>query len=534
MQQIIYDIIDNCFNHYKNNIAENNSANSDITITPPQSTKGGSNNNNMITQTEIKNENKKILFNVLKNFNINIINNNENNNIININIKKNKNNKNIFISKKRKRVFSIQKIQKKNNKSTEKIFKKINIFKQNFQLPKLPNEKKDEKFVIDILINKNKNNNNKWNNTNINILNNKNITNDKNNNNIPNDKNNNNIVSEKKEEINDKDKEKNINIEEEKNKDNNNNSKKKKRKSKATNEKELQILYEQKFLENMNKEYPDEEYEKDMKECLNNKKMKFMKENFPMMFQKDKFYLYNILPKKRLASKEYYIEPNYFNITHCENLYNYYDLLYSDYNISFKNNNENSGFNDDNIKENINNNIINKNILINNLYKNKILKFNKINNYINNSDNKQNNKIKIFNIVKIKKIKKINKNNLIPEKSKNKIKDNYNLVNNSDLIINEKFSYFPKKVWSLNDKNINVENFFDDCIQIWPFDECCFIKEIALEFLMKNNYSISICLEKIKEFVYYMKKRANELDFPIISESIKTIKKYNLRKTNYN
>ena len=56
--------------------------------------------------------------------------------------------------------------------------------------------------------------------------------------------------------------------------------------------KELQILYEQKFLENMNKEYPDEEYEKDMIACLNNKKMKFMKDNFPMMFQKDKFYLF--------------------------------------------------------------------------------------------------------------------------------------------------------------------------------------------------------------------------------------------------
>ena len=51
---------------------------------------------------------------------------------------------------------------------------------------------------------------------------------------------------------------------------------------------------------------------------------------------------------------------------------------------------------------------------------------------------------------------------------------------------------------------------------------------------MKNNYLINICLEKIKEFVYYMKKRASELDFPIISESIKTIKKYNLRKTNNN
>jgi hypothetical protein len=79
-----------------------------------------------------------------------------------------------------------------------------------------------------------------------------------------------------------------------------------------------------------------------------------------------------------------------------------------------------------------------------------------------------------------------------------------------------------------------VEKFFDDCIQIWPFDECCFVKEIALEFLMKNNYDMEKCLKKKKEFVYFMKKRAEELDFPIISESIKTVKKYNLRKTNYN
>ena len=77
-------------------------------------------------------------------------------------------------------------------------------------------------------------------------------------------------------------------------------------------------------------------------------------------------------------------------------------------------------------------------------------------------------------------------------------------------------------------------SFFEECSQIWPYDECCFTKEIALEFLMQNNYSIKYCLENIKEFVFFMKKRAKELDFPIISESVKTIKKYHLRKTNYN
>ena len=38
-----------------------------------------------------------------------------------------------------------------------------------------------------------------------------------------------------------------------------------------------------------------------------------MKDNFPIMYQKDKFYLYSILPKKRLASKEYYIKPDFFD-----------------------------------------------------------------------------------------------------------------------------------------------------------------------------------------------------------------------------
>ena len=105
MQQIIYDIIDNCFAYNnKNNSIENNSANSDMTNTPPQSTKSTSCNSHLVCQKE----NKKIFFNVLKNYKINIINNNENNNINNLNINNNNyNNKNIFINKKRKRIFYI-------------------------------------------------------------------------------------------------------------------------------------------------------------------------------------------------------------------------------------------------------------------------------------------------------------------------------------------------------------------------------------------------------------------------------------------
>ena len=204
-----------------------------------------------------------------------------------------------------------------------------------------------------------------------------------------------------------------------------------------------------------------------------------MKDNYPIMYQKDKFYLYSILPKKRLASKEYYIKPDFFDKKKSINNFDTY------------------------------------------LYNNEI----KDVNYSNNNNNKNKNK-KIFKISKIKKINK--KNNLLINKEINEIND----INSND---EEKIFFEPKKVWSLKkEKKINVDDFFEDCTQIWPFDECCFIKEIALEFLMKKNYSIKYCLDNIKEFVFFMKKRAKELDFPIISDSVKTIKKYHLRKTNYN
>ena len=87
---------------------------------------------------------------------------------------------------------------------------------------------------------------------------------------------------------------------------------KKKKKSSYTTEKELQIAFEKKFLENINKEYSDKEYEEDMKQCLKDKRKKFMKDNFPIMFKKDKFYLYSKLKKKRLASRDYFIETDFF------------------------------------------------------------------------------------------------------------------------------------------------------------------------------------------------------------------------------
>ena len=279
------------------------------------------------------------------------------------------------------------------------------------------------------------------------------------------------------------------------------------------NEKDMQLLYEQKFLENINKEYSDKEYERDINECLKDKKKKFMKENFPIMFQKDYYYLYSVLPKKRLATKNYYIDPNYFNDKFKENLFINYNILYEDYDLCYKestqesinnihlnikdknqdknfkkylNNIKNVHVNDENISSNINKvgiveNIIDINENISNNYK----YHDSSNKYISDYND---NKIKIFKIYKIKKIiKNKNKNNIIPENNKAKLNDNNSEINestnanenNSDLIIKEKNSLLPKILWFFlknNITNIYIDNFFDDCVQVWPFDECCFTK----------------------------------------------------------
>ena len=479
MQQLVYDIIERSIPNVPNNNNENNSVHSDITITPPISTKNGSNNSCKESQKDIQYIRKKIFF-------IDYNNNNK------INIKNNKKEKK-FLEKKRKRFFLIKKIQKKKVETAAKTLPKINkIIFNNFKLEKVEEKKnldnntkipsKNHNYFINVLVNKDKNffNNN-------NIIN---IKQDENlNNNIKIFKNDNIKISNKifiNKEIKEN-KEKNNTSPKEENKlketdTNNINNKKpnefrrKKKKSNYTTEKELQIAYEKKFLENINKNYSDKEYEEDIKQCLKDKKKKFMKENFPIMFQKDKFYLYSILPKKRLASKEYYIEPEFFDKNKIIN--NFY---------TYVTNNE----------------------LISNEQKKDL-------NYSNNNKNK---------IFKISKIKKNNKNDNLLNLANEEIDDE----------IKERFDLEPKKVWSLKkDIKINIDDFFEDCTQIWPFDECCFVKEIALEFLMKNNYSIKYCFDNIKEFIFFMKKRAKELDFPLISESVKTIKRYHLRKTNFN
>ena len=474
MQQLVYDIIERSIPNVPNNNNENNSVHSDITITPPISTKNGSNNSCKESQKDIQFIRKKIFF-------IDYNNNNK------INIKNNKKEKK-FLEKKRKRFFLIKKIQKKKVETAAKTLPKINkIIFNNFKLEKVEEKKnldnntkipsKNHNYFINVLVNKDKN----FFNNNNNIIN---IKQDENlNNNIKifkndNIKNSNKIfinkeIKENKEKNNTSPKEENKLKETDTNNINNkkpNEFRRKKKKSNYTTEKELQIAYEKKFLENINKNYSDKEYEEDIKQCLKDKKKKFMKENFPIMFQKDKFYLYSILPKKRLASKEYYIEPEFFD----------------------------------------------KNKIINNFdtYV--------TNNELISNEQKKDNKNKIF---KISKIKKNNKNDNLLNLANEEIDDE----------IKERFDLEPKKVWSLKkDIKINIDDFFEDCTQIWPFDECCFVKEIALEFLMKNKYSIKYCFDNIKEFIFFMKKRAKELDFPLISESVKTIKRYHLRKTNFN
>ena len=479
MQQLAYDIIERSIPNVPNNNNENNSVHSDITITPPISTKNGSNNSCKESQKDIQYIRKKIFF-------IDYNNNNK------INIKNNKKEKK-FLEKKRKRFFLIKKIQKKKVETAAKTLPKINkIIFNNFKLEKVEEKKnldnntkipsKNHNYFINVLVNKDKNffkNNNIINikqdenlNNNIKIFKNDNI---KNSNKIFINK----EIKENKEKNNTSPKEENKLKETDTNNINNkkpNEFRRKKKKSNYTTEKELQIAYEKKFLENINKNYSDKEYEEDIKQCLKDKKKKFMKENFPIMFQKDKFYLYSILPKKRLASKEYYIEPEFFDKNKIINNFDTY---------------------------------VTNNELISNEQKKDV-------NYSNNNKNK---------IFKISKIKKNNKNDNLLNLTNEEIDDE----------IKERFDLEPKKVWSLKkDIKINIDDFFEDCTQIWPFDECCFVKEIALEFLMKNNYSIKYCFDNIKEFIFFMKKRAKELDFPLISESVKTIKRYHLRKTNFN
>ena len=326
-------------------------------------------------------------------------------------------------------------------------------------------------------------------------------------------------------------------------------------------EKELIANAEKAFMDSLNKEYSDEDYNKDLSINLKEKRAQFMKENFPIMFRKDKYYFYTVLLKKRRTQPINFIQPSTLSEDIQESrkhqtLYLNEDFEYSADNVISENSLEDKN-------QTIKNKIspTQKKICKNQKYQ---IKSNS--NHLTNSDiiptinQTINNKIKCK--AEVEKIKLNLTESKQPIKEKNKKYsiglsdtsqsdhdaknfeinhliddiDEQNQNNKQSIKFKKTYNLLPKHIWSYpKDKDdLNIEMFFDDCIQIWPFNECIFVKEIALEFLMKNNYSTTICLNRIKDFVSFMKKRAEELNISIINKNEKTVKKYSLRNIKNN
>jgi hypothetical protein len=322
-------------------------------------------------------------------------------------------------------------------------------------------------------------------------------------------------------------------------------------------EKEVIANAEKKFMENLNKQYSDEQFNKDLDMNLKEKRVQFMKENFPIMFRKDKYYLYTVLLKKRRTQPINFIQPNTLTQDIQESrkhqtLYLNEEQEHSDHVLS-----ENS----DEVKiqttKNKNKNISNQNKFGKN-QKTKIKSIPYDSEIIPSINQKKNNKSK----EEMDQMKQdlIDPKQPIQEKNKklgtgfsdtspseheqknvdiNHIIDDIeeqNIINKNGIKFKKTYTLLPKHIWSLpKDKiDLDIEMFYDDCIQIWPHNQCIFVKEIALEFLMKNNYSTELCLKRIKDFVSFMKKRAEELNISIINKNEKTVKKYSLRNTKTN
>ena len=306
-------------------------------------------------------------------------------------------------------------------------------------------------------------------------------------------------------------------------------------------------------MDNLNKEYPDEQFERDLEINLKEKKAQFMKENFPIMFRKDKYYLYTVLLKKRRTQPINFIQPKTLTQDIKESkkhqtLYLNEEPDYSDHPLS-----DNSEDKIQIISEEKNNSSAQKNQIKNHpklSIDSVIIPNISINPNKTKKSKKEMDQMKKDLTGPKQPVKEQNKkfgsglsdtsqsehdiknseiNHIIddidePSKDKNgmKFKKTYDLL--------------PKQIWSMPDEKteLNIEMFYDDCIQVWPFEECIFVKEIALEFLMKNKYSTSLCLSRIKDFVSFMKKRAEELDISIINKNEKTVKKYSLRNTKNN
>ena len=240
-------------------------------------------------------------------------------------------------------------------------------------------------------------------------------------------------------------------------------------KEKQKSLKELNAQNEMYIIEQVNKQYSDIEFQKDLQKYSADEKSEFMKKNFPIMYRKDKYYMYTILLLRRRKETKYFLYPENLSKIRQHNNELQYQNLYSDFEILDESENKKENSKDSKGLENLD--------------------------------------------------------------MKN---DNLNEKNNEN-IYKKAYKTIPTKVWSYSEKNdgLDVEKFFDDCVQVWPFNECNFIKEIALEYLMKKKYDTKSCLGGLEEFVEFTKKRAVELDFAIQSENVKTVKKYNLRKTTH-
>lgn len=334
---------------------------------------------------------------------------------------------------------------------------------------------------------------------------------------------------------------------------------KSKRKQK-NEEKELMANAEKLFMENINKEYSDEQYLKDLDLNLKEERAQFMKENFPIMYRKDKYYLYTILLKKRRTQPINFILPKNLSesIKESKNIQTLYENEEPEKIDHYLSDNS---VDDKNIKTKNKDISISQTTSINCKSQNKDNQKQSMDTEIISSlckKNKSNSKLKKEmeqikqNLTETKKMtqdkNKKCRNGLSETspsehdaKNSDMNQDNddiegQNKGSNYGIKFKKTYNLLPKHIWSFpSDKTeLNIEAFYEDCIQVWPFNECIFVKEIALEFLMQNNYDTSICLEHIKDFVFFMKKRAVELDFSLINKNEKTVKKYCLRNTKNN
>ena len=298
------------------------------------------------------------------------------------------------------------------------------------------------------------------------------------------------------------------------------------KKKQKISEKERIANAEKEFMDKLNQEYSDEQYKNDMDKILKEEKELFMQKNFPIMYRKDKYYLYNKLLNKRRTQPIHFINPNLLSnsLQESKKLQTLYlneepekiELNTSD-NIDEEKNNQNSQ------KQNSENNTEEEQLehIKKNLSETDMKNKNRDNKFMSNQKNNINKK------------RNTGMSDTSPSENNQNSEDGDKI---SGLKFKKLYNTLPKHVWSMpeDEKQLDVELFYDDCIQIWPFNECTFVKEIALEFLMKNDYSTDVCLKRLKDFVTFMKKRAGELDISILNKNEKTIKNYSLRKTKYN